>query len=337
MGQNKARSWNTNNLSEGSHTIKVVDLAGNSTTKSFIVDKTAPVITGYKKSGATFVDSAKINDLVYFVPSDATPVTFIFYKKIGTSYSQLSEWNNYQQKTIYFDNRELNYSAGIYSNENIFYTQAEANAYIQEVEEARIAKKSNWTTATQGIIIESETAYSSTGADYWLYTTVAGDKYIFFAENRAKTYVSNNIGNYRGSSSIYYFYEEGDFKVRVTDYAGNYTEKTFIVDFTAPTFSFDSTTNGYAKGEFSYQAGDALAGFSKIEYKKPGDSDWTIVEATSVTIPKTMGDGTYYFRAYDQAGNVTTSSVIILDTTAPEFNLNPYYKAGQTVSISITP
>ncbi|MBR1747829.1 MAG: hypothetical protein IJ735_06450 [Clostridia bacterium] len=334
--QGSTRSWSSNNLSEGSHTIIATDKAGNSTTKTFTVDKTNPVITGYKKSGGAFVDNAKINELVYFTPTDATPVTYIFYRKSGSSYSQLSAWNNYQQKTIYFDRRELDYSAGLYSNDHIFYTQAEADAYIQGVEEARITKKTNWTTAAQGTIIESETPYSSTGADYWLYTTSTGNKYIFFAESRAKAYITNNLGNYRNSSSIYYFYEEGDFKVRVTDSAGNYTEKTFLVDFTAPTTSFIGTTNGYAKGEFSYQASDSLAGFSKIEYKKPGDSNWTTETSTSVTIAKAMGDGTYTFRAYDQAGNVTTVSTAILDTTKPAFSVNSFYKAGQTVSITIT-
>ena len=334
--QGTTRSWKTDDLAEGEHKIKVTDKVGYATEQSFIIDKTSPIITGYQRSGTSFVDGAKVNELIYFSAEDLSPVTYTFYIKSGSSYNILSSWSNYQQKTIYYDRRELDYSAGIYSNDHIFYTQAEANAYIQGVEEARITKKTNWTTAVQGTIIESETPYSSTGADYWLYTTSTGNKYIFFAESRLKTYITNNLSNYRNSSSIYYFYEEGDFKVRVTDSAGNYTEKKFLVDFTVPTTSFIGTTSGYAKGEFSYQANDSLAGFSKIEYKKPGDSNWTTVETTSVTIQQENGDGTYSFRAYDQAGNVSTISTVILDTTAPAFSVNAFYKAGQTVSITIT-
>ncbi len=321
---------------DGIYEISVEDIVGHIQKTSFIIDKVNPIVEGYKKSGESFVDGAKINDLVYFAAEDTCNVTYTFYQKIGSDYLQLARWDNYQQKTIYFDKRELNYSMKLYSNEHIFYTIYEAHTYIRNLEEKRIAKKNNWTTATQGTIIESETKYSSTGADYWLYTTSIGEKYVFFSEERARSYIESNLGDYCLSSSIYYFYEEGDFKIRVTDQAGNYTEKIFIVDFTEPTSSLINVTNGYAKGEFSFQASDGLSGFSHIEYQKPGSSDWISVTKTSITILKSSGDGKYSFRAYDKAGNVTAISAVTLDTTAPAVSLNEFYKAGQTVNPVIT-
>lgn len=65
-----------------------------------------------------------------------------------------------------------------------------------------------------------------------------------------------------------------------------------------------------------------------MQYKKPGSSTWTSY-TSGTTIPATSTNGWYYFRAYDNAGNVSAESSVCLDTAVPTGTV---YKETTSVS-----
>ena len=124
--------------------------------------------------------------------------------------------------------------------------------------------------------------------------------------------------------------EDGLHTVVVTDKAGNSTSKSFIVDKTAP----EVTVNSY------YKAGQTVApiitetNFDFLTLTMGDTSIYTGAKRTWSTSAD-LNEYTYILTVYDFAGNSTSKSFIV-DKTAPAFSVNSYYKAGQTVSISIT-
>ena len=138
-------------------------------------------------------------------------------------------------------------------------------------------------------------------------------------------------------------------------------------DVTPPAFSFDSSaTEGFVpvSSIYFFKSDNPKLAFSikdsnnnktkdikGYEYKIGSEGNWTEVPATAITSPgnqdtdctvkialnslKTMGEGTaytFYFRAVDKAGNVSSDSgetvTVQKDTTAPEVSLNYELKKG---------
>ena len=317
------------NSGDGLYSFYAVDKAGNqSAIYNVTLETVVPILTSKTKSNKSFVDGSYINEYAIFTVTDSISYSFTFYKRSGNSYVAMPRWNNYKNQTIYFDKRETD------KTYNVFFTNAEAKNYIAEKEYANITENTNWNTNVSGTIIDSEAAYAKTGATYWIYLS-EGTRYIFFAEARARSYAFNNSVKYI-QSSPYYFWEEGSFKVRVTDVAGNYTERNFVIDFTAPTGNFVGVTDGYAKGDFSYLPSDDVE-YSYLEYRFGTSGTWTQKKDSSITIYATAGDGTYYFRAYDKAGNVSGMVSVVLDTVEPTItNIAAFYRDGQTVRPSVS-
>ncbi len=309
---------------EGAYTITIIDKAGNSTSKTFTIDRTAPVLTMKTDADVIFVDGSYVNRNVYFVGSDVSLNSInIFKKNSNGGYEALDFWQDYQNRTIYYDSRE---SLETY---NRFYTTSDARAYIAAKEEELIESKTNWTTNVVGTIIESESAYAKTGVDYYMY-----EGYIFFDLTRLETFIYENSAKFLASSNNNIFFEVGSFKVVAVDKSGNETVRYFLIDKTAPSVSLSGVTNGYTNKDFSFIASDSVY-FGHIEYKKPNATTWTTVADDSITISKNEGEGTYQFIAYDFAGNASAIISVVLDTIAPSFTLNEFYKESETVTLSV--
>ena len=110
---------------------------------------------------------------------------------------------------------------------------------------------------------------------------------------------------------------EGLYTFRAYDDAGWFSgARSVLFDGTAPIgkLSVDDGTeleSGSAvKQGFSFSATDATSGIASMEYKTPSSSDWEPYDDGTI-IESTAEAGEYLFRATDQAGNCTTSSLTL--------------------------
>ena len=124
---------------------------------------------------------------------------------------------------------------------------------------------------------------------------------------------------YPGNVSI--LKSDGWYYFRATDEAGNVSDEYRVYyDTTKPLGAvFDSVQargSGYItnKSYVKYTASDSGSGVGTVYVRKPGSSAFT----TYTNGSQLTTEGKYYFKAYDKAGNVTsTTHEITLDKTAP--------------------
>jgi hypothetical protein len=320
---------------DGWYSFLAVDKAGNESVYNVCLDTTTPVVQMYEKSSGQFSDGQNVNELVRFQITDYNSIyTFAFQKKTvaGTYENTTFDWTGFLDKTIYYDKRELDFNNGLYTR-NVFYTTAEINEYILNKELQRVSTYNNYTSSVSGNIIDSEKSYVTTGATYYIYETDQGVRYIFFDLTRLKTYISTvQISQYKGNGTNYFF-EEGDFKLTVTDAAGNSIVKYFVTDFTAPTITIyldgNVTTKQY------YGLSDVIRVVTNdINIKDVLLGSNSLTTDETVTI-KNLNETTYKLVAKDKAGN-ETSVTLIIDKTKPVLSTNKsYYKKGEKLTLTI--
>ncbi len=106
------------------------------------------------------------------------------------------------------------------------------------------------------------------------------------------------------------------------DKAGNKSETQYVyLDATPPgigIYTSDGTkiTGSATNVGFYAHASDTGRGVDYMQYKTPGSSSWQSYTAYTV-IPNTSTGGTYYFKATDKMGNVSSEYSMCLDTTSP--------------------
>lgn len=126
----------------------------------------------------------------------------------------------------------------------------------------------------------------------------------------------------------------GRYTFYAVDKAGNQSSYYYVYyDNVVPTGTIKETSGTLSSGSytnkaFSYSATDSGSGINYLQYKKPGSSTWTSY-TSGTTIPATSTNGLYYFRAYDNAGNVSAESSVCLDTAVPTGTV---YKETTSVS-----
>lgn len=126
----------------------------------------------------------------------------------------------------------------------------------------------------------------------------------------------------------------GRYTFYAVDKAGNQSSYYYVYyDNVVPTGTIKETSGTLSSGSytnkaFSYSATDSGSGINYLQYKKPGSSTWTSY-MSGTTIPATSTNGWYYFRAYDNAGNVSAESSVCLDTAVPTGTV---YKETTSVS-----
>ncbi len=126
----------------------------------------------------------------------------------------------------------------------------------------------------------------------------------------------------------------GRYTFYAVDKAGNQSSYYYVYyDNVVPTGTIKETSGTLSSGSytnkaFSYSATDSGSGINYLQYKKPGSSTWTSY-TSGTTIPATSTNGWYYFRAYDNAGNVSAESSVCLDTAVPTGTV---YKETTSVS-----
>ena len=131
---------------------------------------------------------------------------------------------------------------------------------------------------------------------------------------------------------------EGTFTIKVTDIAGNVTEKTVTVDITAPELEIENINEaGYVntQGARNVNVKDANA-FTTVILNEAGEvvntreaqqaEDGTYFDRFNI---EWLGEGTFTIKVTDVAGNVTEKTVTV-DITAPVRKSADFYVTGKT-------
>ena len=292
---------------EREHTIVLTDLAGNSTTYTFTIDKTAPTIGLRRADGSTFVDGAWVNQGVYFDVTDTYLLSNVLYKLNGTTWEVIN--SDYISGTIYYDTRLPSILYGTY--EQAFST-------VLEKEMGRMTGRSNWSTfdGDTRIIHSTQVDLAMQGAPYWEFETYEGQVYVFFDVDACKSYIEGKASGYVAYKNQNMFMQDGQFKIVCTDLAGNSTTKSFNIKTTLPTLLYELPAYGNAE-QIVYSVEDYVALKTYVRRVDYGNSSEWILLAVNTDIKfGTDEDGTYQFETVDIAGNVIINTVV-LDNTVP--------------------
>ncbi|MGN7360676.1 S-layer homology domain-containing protein [Paenibacillus sp. SAFN-054] len=291
---------------DGIHTLVVTDSAGNTTTVSFTIDKTAPTVTGVTDGGSyntnrtiTFTEgTATLNGNPYtpgmavsiegsyaLVVTDAagneTKVSFTI-DKTSPIISGISNGKLYNMdQTVTFDEGTATLNGGPFTSGATISQDGNYTLVVTD-------KAGNSTTVTFSI---DKTPPTVTGVtDGGNYNT---DQTITFNEGNALL----NGKSYTSGTTIS---EEGSYTLVITDAAGNVTTVNFSLDITKPVVS------GVEDGKL-YNA-DQTVTFNEGMATLNGDP-----LASGDTISQ---DGDYTLVVTDKAGNSTTI-VFSIDKTPP--------------------
>ena len=282
---------------EGEYTIVLTDDVGNSTTYTFTIDKTAPIISMYRSDNSKkFSDGEILNCYPYFSVSEDDLNSVII---TDTSNDITYDWLLTSTQTVYYDTRN--------STENVIYYSTK-DALIKVLKDTErsinLFAATNYTSAEASHIYSSEIDYAYLGCNYfkYYYTSdgTSGDYYIFFNDEVMNQFIDKNINNFVSSTSKTLFIHEGSFVITATDNAGNITTKNFTVDLTPPT---SGTLSGVADGGITNQ---------DVSFTWGDDADHaTLNKDPYVSGTLITNSGKYTITLYDKVNNFTTYTFTI--------------------------
>ncbi|MBR1676255.1 MAG: hypothetical protein IJ706_02985 [Clostridia bacterium] len=129
---------------------------------------------------------------------------------------------------------------------------------------------------------------------------------------------------YGTTKTISYDSRNGLYAFYAKDKAGNnsathYVYLDSVKPFVTISDAYGPVTSATNKA-FKATATDSGSGIDRMQYKKPSDTAWqSYISGTEIAA--TSMEGTYNFRAYDKAGNVSEVRSIVLDKTKPTIML----------------
>ncbi len=285
-----AYSSGTTISEERLHTIVLTDLAGNSTTYTFTIDKTAPTGTltnvtdgGYTNKNVTFSwsdsgASATLNDAVYFS---------------GTAISAE------RQYILVLTDRATNSTTYTFT--------------IDKTAPKLTVSVGNRVHTNQGVTV----SYSDTGS------SASG----LYGREESLNYPTANTRFSSGRE----FSNEGSYTITVTDLAGNTSSHYFTIDKTAPVIgSYPSFTNS----AFTLSAQDKYGSVGAWEYRLNGGTVQRNNDAVITLGGGMQSNGVWNLRAIDELGN-TSNWVTVnhafretfgnADNVANAYNAPTYY------------
>lgn len=174
---------------------------------------------------------------------------------------------------------------------------------------------------SSGYVLRNNTYYFKN--NFWVYWSEGYNGYrvnnIIYAMPSVNAYRNGN--SYTSYATVS---TEGTHNFNLYDwYDVSIASYKAVLDKSAPTNYIYDTDNNVISGStnkaFYYSPTDSVSGVDYCQYKTPTSGDWENYKAGTV-IPATATDGTYQFRAYDIAGNVSSTS-IVLDTVIPTLSI----------------
>lgn len=281
----------------------------------FSIDKTAPVYT--LKSGENTIGSGSfVNEQITYSVSDAKPYA-IYYKRPGNS-SYSKTYNDYY---IVSANEKNNGRWFFYSEDAYYNYTAVTEVYLDTVAPTGIVV-SDGKTVGNGGFTNKPFKYSATdegGVSFSQYKLPHTDTWVDYA---AGTVVSGDYG-------VYTF--------RATDKAGNVSDEYSIYyDKSAPSGTLYGGLSVKSDGDYTnadyvkYVVGDSETGIMNCYVKMPGNSYYSgYTSGMQLT-----SQGTYYFYSVDNAGNVSETVSITLDSVGPKGAV--YGKSGLSLDSETT-
>jgi len=138
---------------------------------------------------------------------------------------------------------------------------------------------------------------------------------LFFKGPNNNNYAAcGNTYTTGSTSGWYYFY--------ATDKCGNKSDEYKVyIDMDKPKGILyvngkEVSSGSYVSDGFSYFASDAASGIKNVYYKTPNSTSY-VPYSNGTIIPKTSGDGWYEFYSVDNAGNISATSKVFLETSTP--------------------
>jgi alpha-tubulin suppressor-like RCC1 family protein len=291
---------------EGSYVLTVTDLAGNETTVSFVLDKTAPMITiapyNLEPTNQDITVVASVNE------GTLNSTSHTFTENGSFTFIATDEAGNVSEKTVTITNIDRNapsvsgVSQGAYYNNNRTITFDKGTATLNG-----LVYISGTTVSQEGSyeLIVTDDAGNTTSVSFVIDKTapvISGVEHNQFY-NRDRTITFNEGSGLLNGVQFNTGTEvtaEGTYVLDVTDLAGNQTTINFVIDKTAPVITIGS--------------------YSTL----PTNQDVTVTASTNEgTLNQTShtftANGSFTFIATDLAGNVSEKTVTIshIDKIAP--------------------
>ena len=335
---------------EGTYTLILTDAAGNSTTYTFVIDKTAPV--GYFSSTAVFDGQIYLYRNSVYITWTESGITATLDGAPYTKRTTISDNGEYtlvltdlagnsSTYTFVIDNvpPEGSFSEDYLFYDNVYYfnrafwftwtengctATLDGNTYnageiiTDEGTYTLVLTDAAGNSVSYIVVLDMSSPIPTFSADFLDYNGV-----LYFKDNISITWAGNGItatldgAPYTKRTTIS---AEGIHTIVLTDRAGNSTTYTFVLDKTAPVLQFSE----------SYRTN-----FSVLYFKSPVSISWEDVLSSATLNGNVMEnhtlltEGTYEIILTDRAGN-EAAWIIIVDQTAPEGTLVGVANGGIT-------
>ena len=302
---------------EGKYIITATDAAGNSSSITLYVDKTAPILTRSFEYGNTD-GKVTITRTDYESPITAT------YSYIGSSGAQ----NN----ATYTSGMPLTVE-GKYT---VTATDAAGNSASITFTVDRTSPTLYFADGTTGT---SQITRGSSSIAWRVekYESPVSVTYSFSSTNES---IAPSVSDAQYSSGNV-ITAEGTYSFTATDRAGNTAVVNVVIDKTPPTLTFlasGTVFERYTAAPFTARGTDVLSGIDKIELYENGK--YVLYDFT----PRS-DNGAYLFRATDKAGNVMSATATVYKTDTfgnlaairDMYKLNAWYVVTLPTRIFTTP
>lgn len=273
-------------ITEGKYVITATDLAGNKSSVTLYVDKTAPTLTRSFEYG-----------------NSAGAVTFSrgqWESEVTATYSYVGA-NGTKSNAAYTSGTKLT-EDGEYT---VTATDKAGNKSSLTLVVDSVAPTLTFADGTTGTL-QITRGSSSVAWSVERYESPVSVVYSFVSTNEALAPSINDAPYSSGST----FTAEGTYSFIATDRAGNSAQANVIIDKTVPSLAFSA--NGiaferYTNALFTATGSDALSGVDKIELYENG-------QFIQYDFAPRSENGAYLFRVTDKAGNVTSATATLYCT-----------------------
>ena len=307
-GQKVTLNNNTYTISpdtySGPVTIRIEDIAGNSSSMTFYFDTAAPALT---------VNKSNTNGIYY--TNNTITIDANEYVDFEINQNKYSNRNTLTLNAASFENKQYTLTA----------TDKAGNKSTIKIHFDKSTPEIDFSTA----IVDSKGIFYTNGNQrVFVSSSSSPISSIQYTLNGQTIPVSSN-------STSFNLTEAGNYEITVTTLAGNSNTKTLIIDKTAP--DLDIKSDGILLTDKSYTNNTCTITFSDKVLLSTNPAFYSINDGELKPFTNNSQfseDGVYMFIIYDYSGN-STSKKITIEKTPPTISgvsLGAYYNSSKTLS-----
>ena len=314
---------------EGNYLMTITDKAGNSTSYTFTIDKTAPTLTLSGVTNGGFTNGT---------------IRVTWGTEIGGVGAQLT--NNKDDLTVKYSrstgstfptSATTSYTSGTSLTEEGNYLMTITDKAGNSTSYTFTIDKTAPTLTLSGIVV-GQMAKDSVSAT-WVTTVEGAGKNLTNSNDvltvkysvQSDTYPTTATTTYSRNTSLT---AEGYYLMTITDKTGNVRKYQFLIDKTAPKVAaFDEFTNK----TFVFSATDPRD--ITIEYRHDGGAVTSVQQASVEIVCNESNYGSWEFRAIDAVGNATgwnTINLYVRDTFGNQEEIKNAYKVPAWYTVRLT-